>query len=74
MSKKEIIEKQMVIIDLLPYLSQYPMLTKFFDLESNELLDEKIAVLTAIKDGKQIEEIPGFYDIFELMPKDGIWD
>ena len=33
------------------------------------LLDEKIEVLTALKDGKQIADIPNFYDILELYPK-----
>lgn len=47
---------------------------KYFDTESEELLDEKIEVLTALKEGKTISEIPGFYDVLELMPKEGIWD
>lgn len=52
-----------------------PMLIKFFDLDSDELLDEKIDVLIALKEGKQIFEIPNFYDILELYPKDGeYWD
>ena len=51
------------------------MMIQFFDLDSDELLDEKIEVLTALKEGKQISEIPNFYDILELYPKDGEhWD
>ena len=52
-----------------------PTMIQFFDLDSDELLDEKIRVLTALKDGKQIADIPNFYDILELYPKDGEhWD
>ena len=48
---------------------------QFFDLDSDELLDEKIRVLTALKDGKQIADIPNFYDILESYPKNGEhWD
>lgn len=37
--------------------------------ESYQLLDEKVEVLTAIKNGKKISEISNFYDILELYPK-----
>lgn len=48
---------------------------QFFDVESEKLLDDKIEVLQALKDGKTIGEIPKFYDILELMPKNGdLWD
>ena len=48
---------------------------RFFDIESNELLDEKIEVLEALKAGKEIKDIPNFYKILELMPGDGqMWD
>ena len=47
---------------------------KYFDLDSEEMLDEKIEVLEALKAGKKIKDIPEFYDILELMPKEGIWD
>lgn len=51
------------------------MLEQFFDLDSDELLDEKITVLTALKEGKTVDEIPGFYDVLELYPGDGThWD
>ncbi len=76
-SNDGIAEKQMEIMELLPYLAEVPMLTKFFDEESEKLLDEKIEVLKAIKAGKHIDEIPNFYDVLELMPKEekGImWD
>ena len=74
MSERELIEKKSKIMDLLFEVSNYEI-GKFFDVDSDELLDEKIEVLTALKSGKQIADIPNFYDILELMPKDGeIWD
>ena len=47
----------------------------YFDVDSKELLDEKIEVLQALKDGKAISEILNFYEVLELLPPDGeIWD
>ena len=47
----------------------------YFDAESDKMLDKKLDVLTALKDGKSIKDIPNFYDVLELMPKNGeIWD
>lgn len=74
MSDKNTIEKKARIIDLLFSVDCYEV-DKFFDLESEKLLDEKIEVLTALKDGKQIKDIPNFYKVLELMPEDGQkWD
>ncbi len=74
MSNKSIIEKKARIIDLLFSVSCYEI-DNFFDLESEKMLDEKIEVLTALKDGKQIKDIPNFYKVLELMPGDGQkWD
>lgn len=72
--EKGIIEKHLKIDELFPYLSEVPMLIEYFDDESDEMLDEKIQVLEALKDGKNISEIPNFYDVFELLPKEGLWD
>lgn len=76
MAKKEMIEKGVKVRELFLEVENFPpTLQKFFDLFSDELLDEKIEVLTALKEGKQISEIPNFYDILELYPKDGEhWD
>lgn len=63
MSEKEKIEKHILINDLFIYA-----------VGINEMLDEKIEVLEAIKAGRNISEIPKFYDVLELMPKEGIWD
>lgn len=73
MSEKERIKKKAEILDLLFKVDCYEV-DQFFDVDSDKLLDEKIEVLTALKSGKTIAEIPKFYDILELMPKDGMWD
>ena len=72
MNEKE--HKKMEIIELYPELLKFPMLIKYFNLDSDKLLDEKIFVLKEIKAGKKINEIPNFYDVFELMPDDVHWD
>ncbi len=73
MTDAQLIEKKTKIIDLLFEVSNYE-LDQFFDLESDKLLDEKIEVLTALKEGKTISEIPKFYDVLELYPKNEMWD
>lgn len=73
MSEREIIEKQVKIGELFKYAVSMPEM-KYFNLDSDELLDEKIEVLTALKEGKTIEEIPNFYKVLEDLPKEGIWD
>ena len=49
-----------------------PVLYEFFDIESNEMLDEKINILQRCVNGENIMEI-GLH-ILEKMPEDGIWD
>lgn len=73
MSEQEKREKMLKIEDLYASVFGIPEL-KFFDLNSEELLDEKIGVLTQLKKGKQIGDIPDFYKVLEKMPKEGIWD
>ena len=66
-------EKKMKVIEL--FFKVYNPLLQFFDLDSDEMLDEKIEVLTELVKGKTISEIPKFYDVLELYPKDEeIWD
>ena len=73
MDELELLDKQIEVLDL--YLrAELGRLTSYFDLDSTELLDEKIRVLNEVIDGKNINEIEGFYDIFELLPKEGFWD
>lgn len=76
MSKEEYeIESKKYQINNLLMEVTFPPFEQFFDLDSDRLLDEKIEVLTALKEGKQISDIPNFYDILELYPKDGThWD
>lgn len=52
-----------------------PLFLRFFDVSSDELLPQKIEVLKALAEGKTISEIPMFYDVLELYPKDKThWD
>ena len=47
-------------------------LLRYFDVDSDKLIDEKIKVLTDLKSGKQIIDIPNYYDVFELFQKKGL--
>lgn len=73
MTEKERQEKYVKVMELLAYALGIPEM-KYFNMESEELLDEKIEVLTLLKKGKPIEDIPNFYKILEDFPKEGIWD
>lgn len=69
----KIIMKKEQIRDLLAEV--YEPELQYFDRDSDELLDEKIEVLEALKAGKAIKDIPNFYKVLELMPEDGqMWD
>lgn len=71
MSKEE---KLMKIMRLLSYTIGIPEMV-YFDVDSEELLDEKIEVLEQIKDGKKIQDIPHFYEVLEKLPgKGSLWD
>lgn len=72
MSEKEKQEKFLQIAELLAYSFGVPEM-RYFNVESEELLDEKIEVLTQIKAGKPIKEIPNFYKVLEDLPQ-GIYD
>ena len=62
-------EKTEQIYELLLSVDDY-LIHKFFDLESDKLLDDKIEVLTDLKNGKAPADIPKYHDILELYPKD----
>ena len=64
-------DKKGIIIRLLMHINE-PVLLEFFDIESNEMLEEKIEILQRCANGENIMEI-GLH-ILEKMPKDGIWD
>ena len=50
------------------------LVDRFFDADSEELLDEKIEVLTALKDGKPPDQIPNYYSVLENFSPDQHWD
>ncbi|MGI6206000.1 MAG: hypothetical protein ACOYJI_05145 [Anaerovoracaceae bacterium] len=59
-------EKIEIILDLLHDPKTYDwMLYQYFDIDSYEMLDDKIEVLTALNQGKQPDEIPKYYDVME---------
>lgn len=64
-------DKKGEIIRLLMLIND-PVLFEFFDIESNEMLDEKINILQRCANGENVMEI-GLH-ILEKMPKNGIWD
>lgn len=68
-------KKHLKVMELFTEVEFPPQLTQFFDLEKETMLDEKIDVLTALKEGKTISEIPNFYNILEKYPNtDLCWD
>lgn len=74
MSDQEYIEKREKIFSLLLEVSD-GLVAKFFDPDSDKMLDEKIEVLTALKEGRKPSEIPKYYDILELYPEEEAqWD
>lgn len=73
MNEQEKVEKMLKVEDLYVAVYGIPEL-KYFDLSSEELLDEKIEVLTQLKKGKKIGEIHNFYGVLEKLPKEGKWD
>ena len=72
--EKQKIQNEMRLGELMPALLDYPALAKYFDVESEKMLDTKIRVLEELESGKKPNDIPDFYSIFELLPKEGIWD
>ncbi len=66
-------EKYMKIADLLSEVND-PVVHRFFDLDSEELFDEKIEVLTALKNGKPPDQIPNYYSVLEKFTPDQHWD
>ncbi len=67
-------EKWIKMSDLYLQVSD-PMFDRFFDLNSENMLDEKIQVLTALVEGKVPTDIPDYYKVFELLPPDDQhWD
>lgn len=70
------IEKKIQIMELHAEVMMDDLLVaKFFDLESDEMLDLKIKVLIQQKNGVPPKDIPEYYSISELYPvDDAMWD
>lgn len=69
-----IAEKKFTIATLL-FDVQDTLVARFFDEDSNNMLDEKIDVLTKLREGIPPAEIPNYYDILEKNPENNIrWD
>jgi len=70
------IEKMIQIMELhaeVMYIDE--LVAKFFDLDSEAMLDLKIEVLTQLKNGVPPKDIPEYYSILELYPADDVmWD
>ena len=67
-------EKLLQIHQLLFEVTDF-LVQKFFDVDSEEMLDTKIEVLTKLKDGIPPIDIPEYYSILELYPADdAMWD
>lgn len=66
--------KKIRIMDLLFEVDDQ-LVKKFFDIDSDKMLDKKIEVLTKLANGTAPDDIPEYYDILELYPDDDeIWD
>ena len=72
MAMTETDKKKLKVMDLLFEIDD-PIFKQFFDVESDKMLDEKIEVLTALKSGKTVSEIPNYYGVLELY-HNGMWD
>lgn len=66
-------EKLMKVHTLLVEVSDV-LIDRFFDVDSEKLLDDKIEVLTALKDGKAPDQIPKYYSILENFTPNQHWD
>lgn len=66
-------EKKIQVMELYAEVDDL-LVSKFFDLDSEEQLDLKIEVLTQLKNGVPPKDIPEYYSILELYPGDELWD
>ncbi len=68
------LDKKMKISELLFEVDDL-LVQKFFDPDSDKILDKKIEVLTELLKGVPPSEIPEYYNILELYPDDDrLWD
>ena len=61
-------------IELTYCLGSEPYIHKIHYLPKKLVLDEKIEVLTALKDGKPPDQIPNYYSVLENFSPDQHWD
>lgn len=67
-------EKKIRIMDLLFEIDDV-VFKKFFDIDSEDMIDTKIEVLEKLASGVAPADIPEYYKVLELYPKEGeIWD
>lgn len=66
-------KKQLKIMDLLFEIDD-PIFKRFFDTDSDKMLDEKIEVLTALSKGIVPADIPHYYEVLELYDNENLWD
>ncbi|MDO4732901.1 MAG: hypothetical protein Q4B50_05220 [Bacillota bacterium] len=69
-------DKMIQVLELFSAVKYTDLLvSQFFDLDSEKNLDQKIKVLSKLKNGIPPSNIPDYYDILELYPRDGqLWD
>jgi len=72
----EKIEKTIQVLELFSDVAGLDYLvSRFFNPNSSKNLDQKIEVLTKLKNGTPPSDIPDYYDILERYPRDGqLWD
>lgn len=67
-------EKKIKIMHLLVKIDD-DIFNKFFDVDSEDMLDKKIEVLEKLANGVMPADIPEYYDVLELYPSaNDIWD
>lgn len=69
--KNELIEKSIKVRQLFSEVDFPPTMIQFFDLDSDELLDEKIRVLTALKMESRLQIFQTFMIFWNYTPKTG---
>ena len=71
-------EEQKKLFKVKELLAEIPfdlLVIRFFDSNSTKMLDEKIQVLTDLKNGKNPINIPNYYKVLEnYPPKSVLWD
>ncbi len=69
---EEAMKKREKLIDLIMAVGD-DLINRYMDTDSDEMLDEKQEVLTALKAGTLIKDIPKYYDVLST-PANAHWD